>query len=124
MALEVLDKTQRIDGSDKPVISARKAAEFLNLSKAVFFTAIATDTIQWQAKIQDEPDDKPAYGFNTDYLEEVLKVLPKKRGKTQRVFTDAIKAKLEEVNNRWYGKTDIDWPKDARKTKRIMGAHK
>lgn len=120
MAIEMLDKTHRIDGGEKPVISARKAAEFLNLSKAVFFTAIDAGIIHWQAKIQDEPDDKPAYGFNIEYLKEVLKTLPKKRAKTQRVFNPTVKAQIEAINKRWYEKTDVDWKKDLRQTKKVM----
>lgn len=120
----MLDKTHQIDRGEKSVISARKAAEQLNLSKAVFFTAIDAGIIHWQAKIQDEPDDKPAYGFNMDYLKEVLKTLPKKRSKTQKVFTESVKMKLFELNKRWDGRTDVDWAKDVKASERVNKAAK
>lgn len=120
MALEMLDKTHQINGGSGPVISARKAAEFLNLSKAVFFTAIDSEVIQWQAKIQDDPSDKPAYGFSIEYLEEVLRILPKKRSKTGRVFSEQIKEKIAAINNKWFEKLDYNRHRNANLMKKLI----
>ncbi len=101
MAVEMVDNTHHFKGGNWPTLSARKCSEVLQLSKAVVFSAIDAEILWPQSKIQDDPDAKPAYGFHIDYIKEVLKVLPKKRLKTQRVFTPSVKAEINKINERW-----------------------
>jgi hypothetical protein len=108
MTENLIDIAHRIKGEDKRTISARKSAEVWELSKGVILTAIESEVLKPQSIIQDEPDAKPAYGFHIDYVKEVLRILPKKRGKTQKVFTATVKAKIEEINRRWEKKYPPD----------------
>lgn len=111
MTIEMLNKTHQILRGDRRVKSARKSADVLGISKDKIMSAIEGGILLPQAIIQDEPDDKPAYGFHIDYLNEVLKVIPKNRLQTQKIFTISVKEKIAAINARWKKKTDINWGK-------------
>jgi len=108
----MLDNTHQILGGDGRVKSARKSADILGISKDKVMSAIESEILLPQAIIQDEPDDKPAYGFHIDYLKEVMRVLPKNRLLTQKIFTNAVKLKVRAINEKWKKKTDTNWMKD------------
>lgn len=99
MPIKLLNPRRDKTGGIQGVISARKAADRLGLAHNTFFKALAEGIIIPQAKIDGDP--KPAYGFEKDYLDEILKIIPKNRIGGQTIFTSMIKTKMGEINRKW-----------------------
>ncbi len=81
------------------VYSARKAAEFLELSDNTFSKGMAGGHIIPQALI--EGDSRNSFGFEKAYLAEVKQALPKDLAKGQSIFTPEIITKLKQIKERW-----------------------
>lgn len=88
------------------VISAIRAAERLGLAQNTFFKELDKrhpEKIHPQAFIEAEEQGRPSYGFVTEYIDEILRLLPskEKRSPGKKIFTTDIKMKIEKINKKW-----------------------
>lgn len=119
-ALNLLNSGPVFNQGEPRVISARKAMKIWHLSYGVIKPAIENDWIRPQAKIQDDLDDRPAYGFAVKYVDEVLKILGSERVQGARFFTTEIISRLNELNKRWKIPAIFDEQDDRKRTQKIM----
>lgn len=103
--------------NEAPMLSAIKAADYLNLSDNAFFPAIKAGWIIPQAELRRPGRHERA--FVVEYLDDVKRVLPAERGKGFTIFTEGIVMKLVALNSTWLNR-QVDWKKDMAKTERAM----
>jgi hypothetical protein len=79
----------------------RKAADYVGLAINTFSKGMAAGLFVPQAKIESDP--RPAFGFETAYLDEIKRIIVDASDRAQGapIFTNDVREKLLALAKKW-----------------------
>jgi len=107
MSQKLLNPAHEKTAREENVLTFNQAVRYLKISTNAAQKGMAGGWLQPQKRIEFEKEGstglRPAIGFEVDYLNELMKILPpeKSRGKGTQIWTAEVKEKVRKINERW-----------------------